>query len=334
MLHLPSVCPHIAILRALHLGDLLCALPAVRALRAQYPEAHIAWIGLPHMRALIERYPDLVDEYINFPGWPGLPERTYEPGAVVEFLGGMQEREFDLVLQMQGDGTITNALVGLMGAAHTAGFYLPSAYRPDPAAYLPYPDDCHEILRHLRLVAHLGVEEGDTAIPFPIAAAEERAARELLGRVGRQARYVVFHVGARDLRRQWSPAKFGAVGQALAREGFAGIFTGTSAERPLVTAACRAMGAGAIDVCGETDLGTLAALVNGAAVVVANDTGISHVAAARRTPSVILYSISDPNRWAPLDRTRHRAMSAQASPEAVIEVVREQLLAVPERNIS
>jgi ADP-heptose:LPS heptosyltransferase len=68
------------------------------------------------------------------------------------------------------------------------------------------------------------------------------------------------------------------------------------------------MRAPAVDLAGKTSLGGLAALVARARLVLANDTGISHIAAALQAPSVIVASGSDPRRWAPLDRRRHRVL--------------------------
>src|SRR5574339_851969 len=112
----------IAILRALHLGDLLCSVPAFRALRSAFPDASISLIGLPWARSFVERFPHYLDEFIEFPGYPGLPEQQPNFSKLADFLASMRRREFDWLVQMQGDGSYVNDFIGLCGARNVWGF--------------------------------------------------------------------------------------------------------------------------------------------------------------------------------------------------------------------
>ena len=76
------------------------------------------------------------------------------------------------------------------------------------------------------------------------------------------------------------------------------------------------MTAAPLDLAGMTELGELAAVISALDLLVTNDTGVSHVAAATRTPSIILFGPTCPDRWAPLDRRRHQVIDATSYPSA------------------
>lgn len=111
----------IAVLRALFLGDLLCATPALRALRERFPAAEITLIGLPWARELVDRL-DTVDRLLIFPGYQGIPEAEYHPERTAAFLAAARAYGYDLAIQMHGDGGITNGFVAELGARHTLGY--------------------------------------------------------------------------------------------------------------------------------------------------------------------------------------------------------------------
>jgi ADP-heptose:LPS heptosyltransferase len=69
----------------------------------------------------------------------------------------------------------------------------------------------------------------------------------------------------------------------------------------------------ALDLAGRTTLGQFAAVIASLDLLVTNDTGASHVAAATGTPSIVLFGPTDPRRWAPLDLIRHHVIDARAS---------------------
>src|SRR5436309_1358263 len=134
----------VAIFRALQLGDLLCTVPAMRALRKALPHADVRLIGLPWAATFVERYPNYLDGFIEFPGFPGLPEREPDLTAFPEFVAKAQRADFDLVIQMHGSGNLVNSLCALLGSKMLAGYCLPGEYCPDPERFIIYPSDRHE----------------------------------------------------------------------------------------------------------------------------------------------------------------------------------------------
>ena len=291
----------IGVLRALMLGDMLCALPTLRALHARWPQAELVLIGLPWAAEWASRQA-LIHRFIAFPGWPGLPEQAVRTERLPQFLQHMQHEHFDLLVQLHGSGDVVNPLVGACGARATAGFAEPGRYCADPTLHRPWPRQGHEILRLLALTDHLGIARQGLHLEWPIHASD----RSRLAALVPPARPLAcLHPGARFASRRWPARHFAAVGDRLAGEGFQVVLSGSAAEAPLAAEVAGHMRHPAIDLTGRTDLWTLGALVEAAAVVVTNDTGMSHVAVAIGTPSVVISCGSDAARWAPLDARRH-----------------------------
>jgi ADP-heptose:LPS heptosyltransferase len=288
----------IAVFRALQLGDLLCAVPALRALKRGFPAARVTLIGLPWARELAARYPAYVDDFVEFPGFPGLPERRYELAAVHDFLRRAIERRFDWALQLHGSGEVSNPLVALLGARRMAGFFREGHFCPDAATFLPWRDEEPEVERGVRLAASLGAGGGGLELEAPVLPADREALAAAVGAGGLARRgYVCVHPGAQLQSRRWYPERFAVVADALAARGLRVVLTGTAGESGLARSVARRMLAPALDLVGRTTLGALTALIDGARLVVANDTGVRHVAAARGTPCVAVACGSDVRRW-------------------------------------
>ncbi|MEW6494765.1 MAG: glycosyltransferase family 9 protein [Cyanobacteriota bacterium] len=302
----------IAVLRALGgLGDFLCSVPALRSLRVAYPQAEIVLIGLPSVKLLVKRFNRYLDRLWEFPGYPGLPEQPPQLQQLPTFFQQAHNEHFDLAIQLHGSGTITNPLTMLLGARFNAGFFLPGQYCPDENGFLRYLSQESEVRRYLRLLEFLGIPAQGEELEFPL---NDEDKQELLAidEVCNLAKgqYVCVHPGASTPMRCWQPEGFASVADAIAQSlGLRVVLTGSKQEVELCKAVASMMKTPSITLAGRTSLGAMAALLNDARLLVCNDTGVSHLAAALRVPSVVMFTQSDPNRWAPLDRDRHRVVS-------------------------
>jgi ADP-heptose:LPS heptosyltransferase len=336
--HTPMLCcrlappRHVLVLRALQLGDMLCAVPALRAFRAAWPDAEIVLAGLPWARAIVERFDPYFDGFREFPGYPGLREREPAIGEVPAFLAAIQAERFDLAVQLHGSGLIVNPLVMLLGAARAAGFCPAGSPCPDPETFRPWPERGLEIRRLLALPEFLGIPADGEHLEFPVREADRAALASSAGPLmPRAGRYVCIHPGASVPERRWPARQFAAIAAAMASRELGIVLTGTAGEAALARAVAEASGMSCLDLAGKTDLGSLAALLEGARLLICNDTGVSHVAAALGVPSVVISTGDNPERWAPIDRARHRVLCGPGGirPDEVIREAEALLRAFP-----
>lgn len=298
---LPARVRRIAVLRALHLGDLLTAIPGLRALRAGFPEAEITFIGLPWARDFLRRYPYL-DRFRECPSYPGIPETPLDRERLGSFLCEERAYGYDLAIQIHGNGKMSNGFIRDLDAKCTAGYHPPDDSGPWPTITLPYPDDRHEVLRVLGLMEYLGAPAGSTEMELPVLPIEREELSRLLERHGVQPgqRLVGINAGARAPTRRWEPGRFALVADT-SRERWSAtiVLTGGPSEQEIAGAVQATMRGPAINLAGETSLGMLAALMERCSLFVTNDSGPSHVATAIGVPSVTVFGPADVRRWAP-----------------------------------
>lgn len=294
----------IAILRALQLGDFLCSVPAIRALRTAYPKAKIAWIGLPNNAHLQQRFSHYIDEFIPFPGYPGLPEQKVDPTSVEKFISQMQRKSFDIALQMQGNGTYVNELVSLFNARYCAGFYKPGNYRPNDVYFIPYPEGLHEVKRHLLLVQHIGIPALDKTLEFPFTLDLDCLTPNVQDR-----QYVCIHPGSRGEQRRWDPTLFAQMADLIAKAGYMPVLTGSKEELDIVESVIEQMHYPAIIKAGSTNLDQMATLLRHAKGLLSNCTGVAHMAYALQTPAVVISMDGEAHRWGQYHSAIHRTIN-------------------------
>jgi ADP-heptose:LPS heptosyltransferase len=304
----------IAVLRALPgIGDMICAVPALRTLRRRYPDARVGLVGLWSSRWMLDAYPHYIDELLPIDGLPLLCPPPTDVDGALDALAEARRQRFDLAIQLHGNGSLSNLVTTMIGARRCLVHHLPDQPAPEGALAVPYPERGHEVVRLLELVDRLGVlGEAHLEPPDPAAQAGGAALVDEL-RVPPQG-FAVIHPGASHPSRRWSLAGFAALAGWLLDHDLAVVATGTESEHDLVDE-LRRREPDVVDLCGRTGVNDLAGVLAAARLVVSNDTGVSHLAAAVRTPSVVTFLGDDPGRWAPLDSVRHRLVPLAHRPE-------------------
>lgn len=301
----------IAVLRANALGDYLFALPALDALRSAYPEARITLLGAPWHADVLAGRAGPIDRVLVVPAAPGLRDPVPDdPGPAPDaFLAAARAERFDLAIQLHGGGSHSNPLVAGLGARVTAG--LRSADAAPLDRWVPYVYYQPEVFRYLEVVALVGAEPVTHQPRLALTDRDRREAESIVAEAGPGTAggpLVALHPGATDPRRRWPSQRFAAVGDALADAGARVLVTGTPTERDLVAEVTGRMGRPAYPMVGRLSIGGLAALYARCAVVVSNDTGPLHLAAAVGAATVGIYWIGNMINGAAVTRTRHRPL--------------------------
>lgn len=312
MNNIPRSIETIAVFRALQLGDLLCAIPAIRALRVAFPDAQITLLGLPWAESFVKRFSRYFDRFIHFPGYPGLPEQDFDAGKTARFIRQMNEEKFDLLLQMQGNGTIVNKLMFELGARQVAGFHNKESH-VDSGLFIEYPEHLHEIERHLALVENLGIQPQGKQLEFPFTEQDYKDYHQLFLPL-KENKYVCIHPGSRGAWRQWPPRYFAWIADYCIEQGYAVVITGTKEEKDITTELIKYIHHPVIDLTGKTSLGAIGLLIQHALMLVSNCTGVSHIAAATQTPSIVISMDGEPERWGPLNREIHKVIDWTRNP--------------------
>jgi len=300
----------VAVFRALHLGDMLCAVPALRALRTALPQARITLVGLPWASQFAARFRHYIDDFIAFPGHPLLPEQPVRHDELTSFYANMCARGFTLGLQLHGNGHITNEIVAGFGAHAVAGHCQGAPLASERTILVPYPEIGAESDRLLNLVQRLGAGAVGDYLEFPLGQ-DDRQELEASGIAAglKPGGYICVHPGARKRDKCWPPRRFAEVADRLAAEfGLDVVLTGSADEADLAAEVASHMQARPVNAAAPISIGAMAVLMKQARLLVCNDTGVSHIAAGLRLKSVVIFSKADIARWAPLDRDNHRCI--------------------------
>jgi ADP-heptose:LPS heptosyltransferase len=276
----PADRPRLLVLRALGLGDLLTAVPALRALRRAFPD-HETVLATPHSLAPLVELADVADRVLDTAG-------VASPPTAVAW----SEPPPDVAVNLHGRGPQSHRLLDSLRPGRLVAFACDETGHAGPR----WHDDEHEARRWCRLVSHA---TGLPADPLDLRLAPPEVPRPV-------PEAAVVHPGAAYPSRRWPVDRFAAVARALAERGLPVVVTGGSGEVALAEEVRRLAAPAPVTVlAGRTGLLDLAALVRQARLVVCGDTGVAHVATAYGTPSILLFGPTPPSRWGPVTDGPH-----------------------------
>ncbi len=296
----PGDVRRIAVVRPGQLGDLLLAIPGLRALRKGFPNAEIDLIAQPWAVDFARRFP-YVDRVLLL---QDAPLETSSPRG-----GGRATARYDLALQLQGDDPSAARLALALGSRATVGFCRDERAGSAFHILLPMLRDEPEVFRVLRLVEALGVPAAGTRLEFPLLPEDEVEVNAVPGLHALLERrpLIAIHPGARAPARRWPVQRFAELAGLLhRRQNAALLLVGGAAEEFLAQEVRQRSGAPALDLAGKLSLGGLAALLRRVDLFVGNDSGPAQLAAAVASRSLRIFGPANRHRWAPLDRANHR----------------------------
>lgn len=284
-----------------NLGDVLMTTPALRALRESLPGRHITLLASPAGAAVVPFVPE-IDAVVVATG-PWLPEDGAGPADLIGTLELLRSGGFDaaVIFTVYSQNPLPVALLCWMAGiplilAHCREnpYHLLSHWVPDPE---PHEVLRHEVRRQLDLVATVGAVTADERLSFHLLPSDRASAAAKLQQAGvdPEARRVVLHPGASAASRRYSPEQFAIVAELLSDLPECQlVFTGDAVESKLVDAIRARLRRPVASLAGTLSLGELAAVIGGAALLIANNTGPVHIAAALGTPVVDIYALTNP----------------------------------------
>ena len=287
-----------------HLGDILHAVPMIRALRAGRPDAKIIWLVGPWSEALARRFAACVDEIRVF--GPNLPPYTRGKREWRQSLW----RQWRMALELRAEGV--DVFIGPMDGVGRflanaicprtwigIGDRRPPRVRPGiETGVQPYEKNRYEADALCGLLAPLGIAANAQRLEYAVALEERKAAEDFLKaeKVDSARSLVLIAPGSGWSGKNWLPERFGEVAGWLAKEKNVQIgWVGGSGEQTLVPV----VRASDFDWTGKTPLPLLAAVMERAHLMICNDGGLLHLAAALNVPTVSIWGPTSPGKWGP-----------------------------------
>ena len=279
----------ILIVKPSSLGDVVHSLPLLNAIHVCFPKAEVHWVIAKGLEGLLEGHP-LINRLIiiNKDLWKKLSKAGSTLKEIRQLFKDLRNEKYDLVIDLQGllrSGLITMAThapvrIGFAEAREGSRLFYTLKVRGGKGV--------HAVDRYLKVAAELGCDAADISFPFPVSGAGSRKIQDLKNRLGD---YAVIVPGARWKTKIWPAENFGRVAQGLSVRS---IVIGSRVDSRIAEQVVSSSGGKALSLAGETNLGELIEIMRDARVVITNDSGPMHIAAALHVPVIALFGPTSP----------------------------------------
>ena len=293
--------PKILVIRGGAIGDFILTLPAIAALRRQFPQAHLEVLGYPHIAqlAVAGGLADRVQP-IEARGLAGFFARggTLEPDLMDYF------SDFDLIISYLYDpDEIFKTNVGR--SLH--GQFIVGPHRPDETAGI------HATLVYLKPLERLAIFDADpvprlkvgraSRLPSERTGASEAEVKDNVGFADAGRRdacpTLAFHPGSGSEKKNWPETNWAGLVQQIATTNWNLLLIGGEAEGERLHRLAAALPPARCSVAQSLPLAELAQRIQSAAAFVGHDSGITHLAAAVGLPCVVLWADTLEEVWRP-----------------------------------
>jgi heptosyltransferase-2 len=281
-------------------GDSILAIPAMKAVRARYPDAEITLLVRPWVAGIFKTAP-FIDHLWSEPRPSGIREW-------IRVTGSIRERKFDLALLFPN--SFESAVMIFLGRVPRR-----IGYATDGRRWLltnslkPVSQKRHQVYYYLDLAAALSAEVNPPSISIEASTDERAHAARLLASEGiaPERGYLVLNPGAAyGSAKRWNEEGFADAGDTLATELNLDVaIIGSETERSIAEKIQKRMRSRVAILSGRTSLETLIGVIAGASLVLTNDSGPMHIAAALGVPTVAVFGSTDDvvtGPWSPRAR--------------------------------
>ncbi|MCX5716640.1 MAG: lipopolysaccharide heptosyltransferase II [Candidatus Omnitrophica bacterium] len=281
------------------LGDVLFSTPLIRALRQKFPDAYIACMVVPRCKEILTLNPHL-DEVIIY------DEGGRHKGLIGKFkiVSYLKSQGFDTAILLHRSFTRT-LIVFLAGIGRRIGYYTKKRAALLTEAVEPPPEDMHRVDVFLNLGKTLGINLKNRDYEFFISDEDRKNAGFILENtgIGKTDRFVVINPGGNWAPKRWPVGKFAKLADELIKRfGLKVAITGSRRDIRLGEHVASLMKEKPAVLCGKTTLRELAAVMEKAKVVIANDSGPMHISISMTAKTAALFGPTSPQITGPIGK--------------------------------